>query len=192
MTPPLLLATESRYKIALLNRLQIPFTTQPAEIDETPDHHETPDALSTRLALSKINALADQFPTHLILAADQTAALGTTILHKPGTEQGAIDQLKQLSGQTIEFLTCTAMKWPGGRTQTHIDRVRVSVRILTDAEMTRYVALDRPTDTVGSFKVESLGISLFNAVESSDPTALEGLGLIQTAHWLREAGFKVP
>ncbi len=192
MNPPLLLATESRYKIALLKRLHIPFISQPAEIDETPLHGETPEALATRLAVSKINTLAARFHEYLILATDQTAALGTQILHKPGSETQAMDQLKQLSGQTVEFLTCTAMRWPNAQTQTHIDRVNVTIRTLTDAEIARYVAHDQPIDTVGSFKMESLGISLFNAVESSDPTALEGLGLIQTAHWLRDAGFRVP
>jgi len=86
MNPPLLLATESRYKIALLKRLHIPFISQPAEIDETPLHGETPEALATRLAVSKINTLEARFHEYLILATDQTAALGTQILHKPGSE----------------------------------------------------------------------------------------------------------
>lgn len=192
MIPPLILASESRYKAALLSRLQIPFTTQAAAIDETPQPNETPQALATRLAVEKLNTLARQFPTHIILATDQTAALDGVMLHKPGSQQHAIDQLRGVSGRTLEFLTCTAVRWPDTSTQTHIDRVHVNVRPLTDAEITRYVAIDQPTDVVGSFKVESLGISLFNAVESSDPTALEGLGLIQTAHWLREAGLNVP
>jgi Nucleotide-binding protein implicated in inhibition of septum formation len=70
-----------------------------------------------------------------------------------------MDQLKQLSGQTIEFLTCTAMRWPNAQTQTHIDRVNVTIRTLTDAEIARYVAHDQPIDTVGSLS-ESLALAV--------------------------------
>jgi len=63
---------------------------------------------------------------------------------------------------------------------------------LSDGEIARYVTAERPLDCAGSFKSEGLGIALFEAIESQDPTALVGLPLIATARLLREAGFRLP
>lgn len=74
----------------------------------------------------------------------------------------------------------------------HTEEVVVSVRKLSHAEIVRYVDADEPLDCAGGFKVECLGISLFRSVKSEDPTALEGLPLIQLCQWLRDQGFSIP
>ena len=74
----------------------------------------------------------------------------------------------------------------------HTEEVIVTLRQLEDREITRYVKADMPLDCAGSFKVESLGIGLFQSVKSGDPTALEGLPLIQLCQWLRDQGIKIP
>ena len=68
----------------------------------------------------------------------------------------------------------------------------VTLRHLTPEEIKRYIELDRPLDCAGSFKWESLGISLFERLETEDPTALEGLPLIKLCGLLRTAGLSVP
>jgi septum formation protein len=73
-----------------------------------------------------------------------------------------------------------------------IDTTTVRFRSLSLVEIERYVDAEQPLDCAGSFKSEGLGITLFDAIETDDPTALIGLPLIATARLLREAGFALP
>jgi septum formation protein len=100
--------------------------------------------------------------------------------------------LKTLSGQQVSFFTTVGFSAPGQSVKLHTEEVIVTFRQLEEAEILRYVARDQPLDCAGSFKVESLGIGLFDAVESRDPTALEGLPLIKLCQWLRDHGFRIP
>ncbi len=80
---------------------------------------------------------------------------------------------------------------PARTAESHVDRTVVRFRTLSRAEIERYVAADRPLDCAGGFKAESLGIALFERIESTDPTGLTGLPLIWLAHALRRAGIAV-
>lgn len=188
----LLLATESRYKIALLQRLNISFETQPANIDETPAPREHPKDLATRLARQKAQSLQAACPTHWILGSDQAAEIDGETLTKPGTIERAMDQLRSISGRQVDFHTSICLVGPDRTVREHTETVIVSVRHLTPEEIERYVRHEQPLDCAGSFKVEALGISLFSAVKSQDPTALEGLPLITVAQWLRDIGLHIP
>ena len=189
---PLLFATESRYKIALLKRLRIPFTTEAPNLDESPVFQEHPRDLSQRLAKHKALHLRDRYPNHAILAADQAAGCQGQILAKPESFERAVAQLRLIAGQRVEFHTSVCLDAPTCALKQHTETVTVVVRPLSDDEIERYLKADEPLDCAGSFKVESLGIGLFDAVESRDPTALEGLPLIQVAQWFRDIGLKVP
>ena len=79
-----------------------------------------------------------------------------------------------------------------GRAEAHLDRTLVRFRTLDAAEVARYVAADQPLDCAGGFKAESLGIGLFERIDSADPTALTGLPLIWLSGALRRAGIPVP
>ena len=68
----------------------------------------------------------------------------------------------------------------------------VQFRTLSNAEIERYLHAEQPYDCAGSFKAEGLGICLFEAIESRDPTALIGLPLIALARELRQVGFTLP
>jgi septum formation protein len=93
----------------------------------------------------------------------------------------------------VEFLTAVhVLDGRHGRAESHLDRTRVVFRVLDDAEIARYVAADRPLDCAGGFKAESLGIALFERIESEDPTALTGLPLAWLSGALRRAGIPVP
>ena len=65
-------------------------------------------------------------------------------------------------------------------------------RALARDEILRYLDAEQPYDCAGSFKCEGLGISLFDAIHSQDPTALVGLPLIALSRVLREAGYRLP
>ena len=189
--PRLILASTSVYRRELLARLRVHFETARPETDETPLPGEAPRALAQRLATAKATAIAGREPDARVIGSDQVAELDGRPLGKPGNREAAIAQLGAMSGRTVLFRTALSVCC-GGRCLEALDTTTVTFRPLGVAEITRYVDLEQPYDCAGSFKCEGLGISLFEAIESRDPTALIGLPLIQTARLLREAGFAVP
>ena len=188
----LVLASTSAYRRELLARLRLPFDTRRPEVDETPRPGEAPVALVARLALAKAVAVAGREPDAWVIGSDQVAELDGAALGKPGGREGAIAQLASMSGRAVAFRTAVAVAGPGERRFTALDTTTVRFRKLKDDEIARYVDAEQPFDCAGSFKAEGLGITLFEAIESQDPTALVGLPLISTAGLLREAGFALP
>lgn len=189
---PLILASTSVYRRELLTRLRLPFTCVRPETDETPLHGETPLALAQRLAQAKATAVALRHPKGWVLGSDQVAELDGLLIGKPGDAAGARAQLRAMSGRAVAFRTGVCLIGDAGRQWQAMDTTTVLFRQLSDGEIERYVSAENPCDCAGSFKVEGLGISLFESVQSQDPTALVGLPLIATARLLREAGFAVP
>ena len=194
MSPPrLVLASTSPYRRELLGRLRLGFDSAAPDVDESPRPGEAPHALAVRLASDKAAAVADGCPPGAwVLGSDQVAELGGRPLGKPGHRAGAMAQLRAMSGHRVRFHTAVALQQAGGGCLQALDTTTVAIRTLSSAEIERYLEAEQPFDCAGSFKVEGLGISLFDAIESRDPTALVGLPLIATAALLREAGFIVP
>jgi septum formation protein len=191
--PDLVLASSSRYRRELLGRLTGHFRWLAPDVDESPRPGETPAALAARLALLKATAIALVQPTAVVIGSDQVAALGERVLGKPGTAARAVTQLAGCSGQTVVFHTAVAVLAPGASgPRSHVDRTEVEFRTLSEEEIQRYVDLDQPLDCAGSFRAESLGISLFNAVRTGDPSAIQGLPLIWVSAALRELGWQLP
>lgn len=193
MMPQLTLASTSRYRRELLERLRLPFDVARPEVDETALPGETPLALATRLALAKAQAVAQTLAGDgWALGSDQVADLDGLALGKPGERDAAIAQLRAMAGGVVRFHTALCLAHADGRTLAAIDLTEVRFRALTDAEIERYVDAEQPFDCAGSFKSEGLGISLFEAIDNRDPTALIGLPLIATGALLRQAGFTLP
>ena len=101
----LVLASTSRYRKSLLERLGLPFETMAPEVDESSLPGETPEALVSRLAKAKASAVAEQLQDALVIGSDQLAAVDGEVLGKPGTEEKARAQLALLSGKEVTFLT---------------------------------------------------------------------------------------
>ena len=97
-----------------------------------------------------------------------------------------------MRGRRVRFHTSIALAHADGHVFEALDLTEVAMRELDDGEIIRYVDAEQPFDCAGSFKAEGLGIALFDAIESHDPTALIGLPLIATARLLRQAGFRLP
>lgn len=188
----LILASTSRYRRELLERLRLPFHIARPDIDETPLAGEAAPALARRLARAKAAAIAVQHPGSWILGSDQVAMLGPKALGKPGTRENAIAQLTAMSGQEVGFHTAVCLLRNDRPALEAMDTTLVHFRDLQAGEIERYVDAEQPLDCAGSFKSEGLGIVLFDRIESSDPTALIGLPLIATSRLLREAGFGLP
>lgn len=191
--PRLVLASTSRYRAELLARFGVPFATEAPGVAESQAEGELPMDRALRLALEKAQAVAMRYPDALVIGSDQVAAADAGVLEKPGDAVRARAQLAQLSGSTARFYTaCALICREAGLRLAHLDTTRVSVRSLSAAEIGRYVARDEPYDCAGGFKAESLGIALFESIETEDPTALIGLPLIWLAGALRSAGHLLP
>ena len=190
---PLVLGSTSRYRRELLQRLNLAFDVATPDVDETPQHREAPRALALRLALAKARAVAQQHPDAVVIGSDQVADLAGEPLGKPGHHERAVQQLRQMRGQTVVFQTAVAVVCAAtGFEQVDLAAVQVQFRALSDDEIERYLRAEQPYDCAGSAKSEGLGIALLDAIHSDDPTALIGLPLIRTCRMLRAAGLVLP
>ncbi|MBV7427591.1 MULTISPECIES: nucleoside triphosphate pyrophosphatase [unclassified Acidovorax] len=190
---PLVLGSTSRYRRELLQRLNLPFDVAAPDVDETPRPGEAPRALALRLAVAKAQAVARQHPDAVVIGSDQVADLAGDPLGKPGHHERAVQQLRQMRGQTVVFQTAVAVVCAAtGFEQVDLAAVEVKFRDLSDAEIERYLRAEQPYDCAGSAKSEGLGIVLLDAIVSDDPTALIGLPLIRTCRMLRAAGLVLP
>lgn len=189
MAQPLLLASSSPYRRALLDRLGLAFTHAAPDIDESSRPGETAERLAARLALEKARALAAGYPGHWIIGSDQVASLTDgQRLSKPGNLETAIEQLSRSSGQTVTFFTGLALLNPKtGDHQCHCETFKAHFRTLSRQEIESYLNAEQPFDCAGSFKMEGLGIALFQSLEGRDPNSLIGLPLIaltdMLCHW---------
>jgi septum formation protein len=162
-------------------------------VDEVALVDEDPIALVHRLSRAKAQAVAERFPQAVIIGSDQCAVRGRVVLGKPGTVDRCVEQLKDASGQRVTFYTGVhVIDSKNRRHEAHVDTTTAQFRQLSDSEIRSYVAKDNPLDCAGGFKVEALGISLFERIDSQDPTALVGLPLIWLSGALRRAGFDLP
>jgi septum formation protein len=191
--PKLVLASTSPYRRQLLERFGVRFTVAAPDVDETPLPGESAIDLTNRLARAKAEVIAHRHPASVVIGSDQVALFGRDVIGKPGNPERCIEQLKMLSGERLAFHTAVnVIHSDSGSNQSHLDITTVYFRKLTIGEIERYVARERPVNCAGGFKAEALGITLFDRIESQDPTALIGLPLIWLADALRRTGFALP
>lgn len=191
--PKVVLASTSPYRRQLLERLRIPFLIHAPGVDEIPRINEDAISLVHRLSQAKANAVAARYPDCVIIASDQASVRGASILGKPGTVEAATAQLRDASGTQVLFHTGVHVIDPlRNQHEAHVDTTTVRFRTLSNEEIARYIAAEMPLDCAGAFKAEGVGISLFERIDSQDPTALMGLPLIWLSGALRRAGFQVP
>lgn len=190
---PLILASGSRTRRAVLERLGVAFTVHAADVDESRHPGEAPEDLARRLAQDKARAVAARYPRHLIIGADQVAAVGGQVFGKPGDAATATHQLGRLSGQTVVYSSAVCvLDTRRDRAHELLVEDRVRLRALDSAAIERYVAADRPFDCAGSLRSEGLGIALCEEILSTDPTSLLGLPLIGLTGILRTLGYALP
>lgn len=188
--PKLILASSSLYRRQLLEKLQLPFTYQSPDIDETALANETPQALVQRLSISKAKSVAaKQDLASLVIGSDQVAVLGNKILGKPLNHANAMRQLSECSNQTVQFLTGLCLYNNISQTTHYSTEIfQVRFRALSKQQIENYLNKDQPYDCAGSFKAESLGISLFSQMQGNDPNILLGLPLIRLIDFLQQEG----
>lgn len=189
--PPLILASTSVYRRELLERLRIPFEVISPKVDETPLTGESSLDLSLRLAHAKAAAVSKAHPDAWVIGSDQVADLCGAAIGKPGNFEKALAQLQLMRGQTVTFYSALCLM-KGDTQNTLCVPTEVRFRKLSDDVLEAYLLAEEPYDCAGSAKSEGLGISLLEAIQSDDPTALIGLPLIALSTLLRDAGFAIP
>ena len=188
----IILASTSPYRRRLLERLQLPFRCVSPETDETPLPDEAPAALAVRLARAKAESIAKLQPGALIIGSDQVASIEGSIMGKPGNFNSASAQLRSSSGREVVFYTAIALIAPNrDQERFHVERFCVRFRALSNSQIANYLHREQPYDCAGSFKVEGLGIALFESLIGDDPTSLEGLPLIRLTTLLGELGVDI-
>lgn len=191
----LILASSSSIRKELLNRLKLDYQAISPDIDESPYPHETAEQLAHRLSYSKARWIAESYPDAIVIGSDQVAFLAENEMQfvgKPMTHQNAFMQLKQQSGQILHFRTGLSLQSVEKKIDTTlVIHSQVKFRELNDHEIEYYLQQDQPYFCAGSFKLESLGISLFEWTKSDDFTAIMGLPMISLCQLLRQHGFSV-
>ncbi|OUY08226.1 Maf family protein [Acinetobacter populi] len=196
MAQQIILASSSVTRKALMDRLNLNYLTISPDIDECAQAGETAQQLAYRLSIEKASVIATQYPDAIVISSDQVAWLAespTELIGKPYTEQAAIQQLQRQSGKVLNFSTgvsvqCLAKNYR----QTSVIPFQVKFRRLSNHEIQRYIQFDQPLHCAGSFKCESLGMTLFESMYGDDYTALMGLPLIQLCQYLRELEVPLP
>jgi len=188
----IVLASTSRYRRALLERLGMPFECADPQANEAALPGEAPAATALRLAEAKARAVALRSPDALIIGSDQVASCDGALLDKPGTHDNAVRQLTAMSGRTASFDTAVVvLDTRSGKLGARVVPCRVTFRCLSPGQIESYLRLEQPYDCAGSAKAEGLGIALIARIETGDPTSLIGLPLIALTELLSEAGLSV-
>lgn len=193
MPQNLTLASTSRYRKALLEKLGLPFDCAAPDVDERPLAEESAQALVARLARAKAQAIADGRDHGLIIGSDQVCVCDGRILGKPDTIDNAIAQLMAAQGRSVTFYTgLCVLDAATGQAHQLVEPFTVHFRTLDEAAIRRYVEAELPLDCAGSFKCEGMGIVLFKGLEGRDPNALIGLPLIGLIELLDRHGIALP
>ena len=186
--PILILASASRYRQSQLQQLGFRFEVVPSNIDESAVSESDGARRAQILAAMKSQRIHKDRPDAVVIGADQVGICEGSVLSKPGTIERAKRQLRQMSGNEAVFFSAVCVSSRDLPPQKFVVPTTVRFRELSDEEISRYVELDQPIDCAGSFKSESRGSLLLDSVESSDPSALVGLPLIQLSQVLRRLG----
>lgn len=193
-SPRVVLASSSRYRRMLLEQIGLKFECIPPGVDESlaqGDATQTPRDLARHLAILKARDVQAHCPEAIVIGSDQVAALDDRILTKPGSRVRNLLQLLQLSGRTHELWTAVCVV-SGAREITWVNRTQLCMRQVNGSELARYIEFDKAWDCAGGYRIEGQGIVLFERIEATDFTAIQGLPLIELATVLRNLGVPLP
>jgi septum formation protein len=190
---PLVLASKSAARRALLEAAGIPVEIAPADIDERAVEAKAglvdAEMAAALLAREKAKAVAGKHPDRMVLGADQTLALGERRFSKALDRVGAREQLAALRGKSHTLHSAVAVMQGGYVVFEHVDAAKLTMRAFSDDFLDRYLDTvgSAATASVGGYQLEGAGIQLFERVEGDHFTVL-GLPLIPLLDWLRRSG----
>ena len=185
--PKLILASQSKYRKALLEKLGLPFTTQPAHVDESERKNETPLAYVKRIAMAKATAISQQNPGSIVLAADTPVIVGRRILQTPATPEEAAEMIKLYSGRRVQIPTTLVMADASGKLHVKVTNNWIKFKRITAADINAYLSTAN-WQVAGALKIEQIE----PWIQSSHGTfsGIIGLPLYEASVLLARAGLQ--
>lgn len=187
--PPLVLASASPRRQALLAQLGLTFLVDPADVDESTQPRESPRTYVTRLAQEKAQAVSRRHPGSVVLGADTTVALDGRVLGKPRDGGEAEKMLSRLAGRTHRVLTAVATAGP--RLAVRAVETRVTFAASPPEALAFYAHSGEPLDKAGGYALQGLGGFLVERISGSHSNVI-GLPLVETLSLLQAAGVRLP
>jgi septum formation protein len=184
----LVLASGAKWRSDILLQLGLQHRRVSHRYNEPPYKNGPLTAFIRDVAIEKARSIQRDFENSIIISADQLVTLDGEIFYKSENREEAIEQLLRLSGKTHELI-CAICVTDGEKTEARLDKALLKMRALSKREIKAYVELDTPWGCAGSYKIESLGASLFEEVNTSDLTTIIGLPGSLLIDILREWGF---
>lgn len=191
----LILASQSRYRLSLLQQAGVVAQAAPAHVDEAEVKASgranglSADEVALWLATLKAERVAHRHPDDLVIGADQLLVCDEQWFDKPADLGAARTQLRALRGRTHVLVTAVVCQKGGLRVWQHVARPRLTMRSFSEAFLEHYVALegDVLTTTVGAYRIEGPGLQLFDAIEG-EHAAIVGLPMLPLLGFLRQHG----
>lgn len=187
-TRDVILASQAKWRSDILNQLGINHRCINHRYNEPKFSSGSLEGFIESVAIEKAKSLASEFPSEIIIAADQLACVNKTVLYKSGNRENAISQLKLLNGKAHRLI-CAVAVYDSGEIYSRIDYAELYMLDLNSTEIENYVDTDEPWDCAGSYKIESLGASLFEKIQVNDPTTIIGLPSAKLIEILRQMGY---
>jgi septum formation protein len=187
-----ILASASPRRRELLSLLGLPFDVMTPDVDERLHHDRSPEEQVRMLADAKALWGENQFPAAVVIGSDTLIALDDAVLGKPASLEDAGHILRRLSGRDHMVYTAVALRnrheqWRDVR----VEAVRVRFRMLSDAEIERYLATGESLGKAGAYAIQGGGGSLVERIHG-EYTAVVGLPLRLLVEMLRARGITVP
>lgn len=188
---PLVLASGSAVRAQMLKAAGLSFSVAPSSVDEDAIKHEmkgaAPTELAAALARAKALDVAQHYPDHLTIGADQLCVLGAQVFDKPGSVNRAVEQLQQLAGHAHRQYSAVCLARGQELVWQQVAHAELTMRPLSVAEIEAYVAADQPLKSCGAYCYELLGRHLFARVEGTDDV-IKGLPMQALIFALHEQG----
>lgn len=192
----LILASKSASRRAMLDASGVVYEAVPADVDERAieaslEGAQAPE-IAEALAVAKAAHVAKSHPGALVLGSDSLVVAGGKRFDKPASRENAREHLGFFSGKVIELHSAAALVQDGGCVWSHQDCARLKVRDLSPEFIEHYLEVEWPEIgyTVGCFRIEAMGVQLFDSIEGDQFTVL-GMPLLPVLRALREQGVLV-
>lgn len=196
--PQLILASGSSARRSLLVAAGLSFAVKPADVDEGKVKREARDAgadaasTALRLAELKAQAVAKDNRESIVIGADQLLVCEDDWFDKPADIVSAAEQLRRLRGRTHELITAVACYQGAARLWHHLATPRLAMRDFSDSFLDAYLEREKDavTTSVGGYRLEGLGLHLFDAIDG-EHAAILGLPMLALLDFLREHGILI-
>ncbi len=186
--PPLILASGSPRRAAILETLGLAHRVDPVDVREEPRPDEAPAEYAERLAREKAAASRPHYPGALILAGDTVVVAGARILEKPADREAAVEMLLALSGRTHRVASALALARPEGPVLAGVRWTEVRFRPFAAADARAYADTGEPLDKAGGYGIQGMGSALVESVRG-DYSGVVGLPVSLLVELLSEAGW---